>query len=58
MIMEGEHKSEFPKMEQGIPIYGIQIGWFTALSDVNRRLDTIAFGIYRRLSPPSGKFWR
>jgi hypothetical protein len=56
--MEAKHNPEFPKVETGIPIYGIQIGWFTALFNVNRRLDTNAVGIYRRLLSPSGVIWR
>jgi hypothetical protein len=45
-------------MEPWIPFYGIEIGRLTAFSVENRRIDTNAFGIYRRLSSSSGKFWR
>ena len=37
-------------MELPIPFYGIHVGRFTALSGEIRRLEAIAFGIYRRLS--------
>jgi hypothetical protein len=40
-------------MELQIPFYGIHVGRFIALSGEIRRLEEIAFGIYRRLSPSS-----
>jgi hypothetical protein len=53
-----KHNSEFPKVELRIPFYGINIGRFAALSGEIRRLEAIAFGIYRRLSPSSEIFRR
>ena len=43
-------------MELRIPFYGILIGRFTALSGEIRRLEAVAFGIYRRQSPSSEIF--
>jgi hypothetical protein len=40
-------------MELQIPFYGIHIGRFTALSGEIRRLEAIAFGIYR----PQARFF-